>query len=175
MVFKGYKKPLTTDDMWDLIPDNQTNNVMDRFDKVWIPTVQESRDEAMRKTPNGQMVSTDVNIALTIMKVFGVQWLFVGLLKLVASILTFANPLVMDYLLAYVTPNSTEPEWRGYFYASLMFVSPLIESVFNGQFEYWNAIIIMRIKSCIITTIYKKVTIITSYERYYVMWSYMRL
>ena len=158
MVFTGYKKPLTPDDMWDLVPDNQTKNVMDQFDKIWLPTVQKSKEEAMRKTPTGDMVTTDVNIAVSIIKLYGLEVLFVSLLKLVASILTFANPLVLDYLIAYVTPNSTEPVWRGYFYAGLMFVSPLFESIFNGQFEYLNAIIMMKIRSCIITTIYKKVT-----------------
>ena len=163
MVFKGYKKPLTPDDMWDLVPDNQTKNVMNQFDKIWLPAVQKSKEEAIRKTPTGDMVTTDLNIGLSLTKMFGWEVLYVSLFKLVACILTFANPLVMDYLIAYVTPGSTEPVWRGYFYAGLMFVAPLFESVFNGQFEYLNGIILMKIRSCIITTIYKKVATHISY------------
>ena len=48
---------MTPDDMWDLVTDNQTKNVMDQFDKVWLPTVQKSKEEAMRKTPTGKVTS----------------------------------------------------------------------------------------------------------------------
>ena len=157
MVLKGYKKPLTPNDMWDLRPENQTENVVGHFDNIWIPTVQRKQEEAMQRTPPGEPITTDINLAILIVKEFWPQILFVSSIRFVASVLTFASPLVLDLLIGYMSPKSTEPHWRGYFYASLMFVSPLLESTLNGQYEYMNSIIIMKMRSCIINTIYKKV------------------
>ena len=156
MIFKGYKKPLTPNDMWDLIPENETKTVVNEFDKIWVPEMQRKRAEALKKMSTEDAI-TDLNIAFSIWKMFWPTFIFISSIRLVASVLTFANPLVLDLLIAYMTPDSNEPQWRGYFYASLMFVSPLFESLLNGQFEYLNSIMIMKIRACIITTIYKKV------------------
>ena len=78
--------------------------------------------------------------------------------QLIASALTFVNPMVLDMLINFMDPNSTDPEWRGYFYALLMFVSPMFESLFNSQYEYRINLISMKIRACVISVIYRKVT-----------------
>jgi ATP-binding cassette subfamily C (CFTR/MRP) protein 1 len=76
---------------------------------------------------------------------------------LMASSLVFVNPLILDKLISFMNPSNDEPQWRGYFYASLMFISPLFESILNSQYEYRINLICMRIRACIISVIYKKV------------------
>ena len=157
MIYKGYKKPLTTDDMWDLSPQNKTSSIIKKFNKVWLPTVEREKDLANKKSSKGQTVTTDINLLTALCKTFWSEWLFIAPIKFLASILKFVSPLVLDRLITFMTPNNTEPEWRGYLYASLMLVSPILESIFNGQYGYRNYLISMRIRNCIISVIYRKV------------------
>jgi len=157
MILKGYKNPLTNDDMWTLNRKNISNVILRKFNKVWIPTVEKEKENAKRKVSLGEPVVTDVSLLSSILKTFWPGMLFVGFIKLIASTLIFVNPLVLDRLISFMSPSNDEPQWRGYFYASLMFISPLFESILNSQYEYRISLICMRIRACIISVIYKKV------------------
>lgn len=39
MTWKGYKKPLTSDDMWDNLPTNVSSELVPVFDKYWHESV----------------------------------------------------------------------------------------------------------------------------------------
>lgn len=40
MTWKGYKKPLTTDDMWDNLPTNVSSELVPVFDRLWHESVE---------------------------------------------------------------------------------------------------------------------------------------
>jgi len=157
MIWKGYKRPLTTDDMWNLNHNNKSNVILRKFDKIWIPTVKKEKELATRRASEGETVMTNVSLLSPVLKTFWPGIIFISFLKLIASILIFVNPLVLDRLISFMSPTNNEPTWRGYFYASLMFISPLFESLLNSQYEYRINLISMRIRACIISVIYKKV------------------
>ncbi len=157
MIIKGYKRPLTTDDMWSLNHDNKSSVVLKKFNRVWVPSVEKEKENAMKKAPKGDPVVTNFSVLFPIIKTFWPGMLSVAILKLIASSLTFVNPLVLDRLISFMSPTNHEPTWRGYFYASLMFISPMFESIFNSQYEYKVNLISMRMRACIISVIYKKV------------------
>ncbi|XP_054163879.1 multidrug resistance-associated protein 1-like [Oppia nitens] len=156
MIFKGYKKPLNTTDMWSLSHKNQTNYILRIFDKIWNPAFEKAKDNAIQRAAPGEAIITEISILNTIIKTFWPGMLLAALIRLVASSLTFVNPMVLDLLINFMAPNSTEPEWRGYLYATLMLISPMFESLLNSQYEYRINAISMRIRSCVISTIYKK-------------------
>jgi len=162
MILKGYKKPLTTDDMWTLNEENQTNSILNKFNKVWIPKVEKEKQIAIKKVPKGEPITTNVSILSSILITFWPAMLFVSILKFIASTLVFVNPLVLDRLISFMSPNSQEPTWRGYFYASLMLISPLFESLINSQYEYRVSLISLKMRACIISVIYKKVSYVKS-------------
>ena len=153
MIVKGYKKTLINDDMWDLIPENRSENVVKQFDAKWIPIVEEKQKIASK----GHQEESRVNLFWTLLKTFWSQLIILTTFKLLATLLTFGNPLLLDLLIAYMSPKSIEPEWRGYFYAILMFVTPLLQSILNGQYGYLNSLVGMKMKSATINVIYKKV------------------
>jgi len=157
MILKGHKKPLTTDDMWTLNEENRANTVLNKFNKVWTPKVEKEKQIAIKKASEGELVTTNVNVLGSILTTFWPSMLFVGILKFVASTLVFVNPIVLDRLISFMTPTSHEPTWRGYFYASLMLISPLFESLINSQYEYRVSLISLKMRACIISVIYKKV------------------
>ena len=117
MILKGYKKTLEEEDMWDLIPDNRSENVVKQFDANWIPIVEEKQIKTSKR-------ESRLNLFGPIVKTFWPQLIIITFIKLFATVLTFGNPLLLDLLISYMSPKSIEPEWRGYFYAILMFVTP---------------------------------------------------
>ncbi len=156
MILKGYKNPLTINDMWTLSRKNKSNIILRKFNKIWIQTVNKEKGNAKKKVL-GEPAVTDICLLSSILKTFWSGMLFVAFIKFIASTLVFVNPLVLDRLISFMSPSNDEPQWRGYFYASLMFIFPLFESVLNSQYEYRINLIGMRIRSCIISVIYEKV------------------
>ncbi len=143
--------------MWALDRNNITSSILRKFNKVWIPTVEKEKKNAIRKASEGEPVMTNISILSSLLKTFWSEFFFVALFKLIASSLVFVNPLVLDRLITFMNPSNDEPQWRGYFYASLMFISPLFESLLNSQYEYRINLISMRIRACLISVIYEKV------------------
>lgn len=111
-----------------------------------------------RKAKNASNSDMRVKILTPILRTFWFEMFVVSQVKLIASTLVFVNPLVLDRLISFMTPTNDEPQWRGFFYASLMFISPLFESILNNQYEYRVNLVCMKIRAALITVIYNKVT-----------------
>ncbi len=121
--------------MWTLNHKNRTNVILEKFNRVQISTIKRAKKTPISRSSQESVRNVD-NLLSSILKTFWAQMLFCGFLKLIASFLMFVNPLVLDILISFMSPTNDEPTWRGYFYASLMFISPMFESLINNQFEY---------------------------------------
>ncbi len=176
MVLKGYKRPLKVGDMFGLSEDNSTVTVVKRFErkmkdetlsnktpKKVVPqakqyqTFNQSSEENLKPKP----AKIEISLGRLILKAFWKRLLGVGILKLTGSCLMFANPIVLDYLMTFMSDVSfqQQPQWRGFFYAVLMFTFPLLESVVSSQHDYWMNVIVLRVKQCLVSTIYKKASL----------------
>ncbi|CAG2106287.1 unnamed protein product [Medioppia subpectinata] len=150
MIMNGYWKPLTTEDMWSLSTQNQTKHCVQQFNKYCTP-VTDPKDQ-----------NRSLNIFPAILRTFWPTLLYNACLKLAASLLAFTQPLILGRLIAFMTPVSATgavtaaPEWLGYTYALLMFVSPTVASILDGHYEYGKSVVIMRIKSCVLAKLYEK-------------------
>ena len=152
MIIKGYKKTLVEEEIYDLEKENTTGHLLENFDKKWIPSVQKVKQKSL--TNKGKTKPT-INVVGPILKTFGKELAFLCCVSFLVSFMPFISSIVLDWLISFI--NNDEPTWRGYFYASLMFISPLIESVINNYFLIAINVISMRMKSCLISIIYKKV------------------
>lgn len=54
------------------------------------------------------------------------------------------------------------PMWKGFFYASLMFLLSCLQSVFNHQYTYTCFTVGMRVKTAVMGLVYRKVGNLTS-------------
>ena len=63
------------------------------------------------------------------------------------------------WLIAF-TEDATEPDWKGYLYASILFVTAVIQSLFLHQYFHRCFTLGMRMRSAIVAAVYKKVHII---------------
>ena len=57
------------------------------------------------------------------------------------------------------TVDRTAPEWQGYFYAVLLFVTAIIQSLCLHQYFYRCTVVGMRVRSAVIHTVYSKVCV----------------
>ncbi|CAL1297889.1 unnamed protein product [Larinioides sclopetarius] len=185
MAVLGYKKPLAGEDMWELNDENKSETLQAEFNKYWLPLVQKanshhsevraSLSRRYSEMPNDDCTKVTISptdyekdiaklsILKPIIKTFGWELFISGLLKLGASVITFVNPLILDELIAFV--GSNDPYWKGFVYACGMFLAALIESFLSGQYEYRIYVIAMRIRSCIISVVYKKALVLSNSAR----------
>ena len=142
--------------MWGLDRKNTSEHIDEKFDKIWISTIEKAKIARKKNEGKNEENLPNVGILIPTIRTFWPQMLFAATLKFVSTLMSFVNPLVLDLLISFIT-NPNEPTWKGYLYASLMFFSPMIESILNNQFDYIILSIGMRVRTCIISAIYKKV------------------
>nr|CAD7203960.1 unnamed protein product [Timema douglasi] len=164
-VWKGYRSPIKNQDLWGLTPEETSREIVPSFNKYWEKTL----DKASRKhTPearfsrnSGRMdfVKTTKktrkpSVLLALVKAFGPTFLFGSILLFCVNVLTFVSPQILKYLIAFV--SSDDPMWKGYMYASMMFIAAAVQTMFNSQYSYKMMVVGIRIRVALISVIYKK-------------------
>ena len=104
---------------------------------------------------NNESDPQSMSLFVALNKAFGVEYYCLGILKLLADCLGFAGPILLNLLVSYME-KKTEPEQNGYWYAAGLFLSTLLGSFCSTQFDYNCSIVGNKIRTAIITTIYRK-------------------
>ena len=78
MIFKGYKKTLVQEEIYDLAKENTTDHLLEIFDKKWIPSVQKVKQKSL--TNKGKAKPT-ISVVGPILKTFGKELVFLGCVK----------------------------------------------------------------------------------------------
>uniref|UniRef100_A0A8C7RE40 ABC-type glutathione-S-conjugate transporter n=1 Tax=Oncorhynchus mykiss TaxID=8022 RepID=A0A8C7RE40_ONCMY len=76
----------------------------------------------------------------------------------------FAIPQVLSLLLGFMNEEDA-PLWKGYFYATLMFLLSCLQSLFNHQYMYTCFTVGMRVKTAVMGLVYRKSLVINSASR----------
>lgn len=110
------------------------------------------------------------SIMPALIKAFGSAFLFGVILQCFHDLLMFAPPQILRLLIQFVDSTNTteigddgtlfvterEPLWRGIFYALLLFVVAIIQTILSGQYNLRLSIVALRIRTAIIGVVYKK-------------------
>lgn len=106
MVWRGYRKPIETDMLWDMNPSDLTKELSPEFDKYWDESVvkgrakqeKEARKPNKKKKKDATSVnpkSTNGSILPAMVEAFGGPFWFSGFLKIFIDALSFASPLIL--------------------------------------------------------------------------------
>ncbi|XP_065155853.1 multidrug resistance-associated protein 1 isoform X1 [Atheta coriaria] len=173
LAWKGFRKPLVHDDLWQMKPEDGGHEVVALFNKHWQRTLRKHesthpRSRVSYKTDSVRMdfvnsKKTQASVLPAIIKSFGPTFLFGALLKLTQDILTFASPQILRLLIDFV--ENKEEDWKGYFYAVLLFVVAVIQTIVLAQYFNRMFLVGMRIRTSLVSAIYRKALIMSNAAR----------
>jgi ATP-binding cassette, subfamily C (CFTR/MRP), member 1 len=93
-------------------------------------------------------------------KAFGGPFWLAGLIQIVLNVLTFASPLILHELISYTTRNpitgALGPLWQGLVLSFGLFLVTFLSAIFNGQYFLNTFVVGFRIRSALISAIYRK-------------------
>lgn len=166
LTWKGYKRPLVGSDLWDINPSDTTEAMSPKFDRFWRMNVAKNEKASARKpqptttkandkTPKSTQRLTKGNIMPVLFQTFGPQFYLAGFLKLIIDLLSFAPPQILRLMIAF-TVDQAVPMWHGIVFSlTLLFIS-LLSALLNQQHAYFSALVGYRIRTVLISAIYRK-------------------
>uniref|UniRef100_A0A671V6B7 ABC-type glutathione-S-conjugate transporter n=1 Tax=Sparus aurata TaxID=8175 RepID=A0A671V6B7_SPAAU len=181
LVVKGYRTPLAAEDLWTLREEDQSNKIMSELQQDWtaecakiqkqekalasgVALGSRLQDQAqlLRKLQKEQ--SSGFFLLRTLARKFGPYFLTGTLCIIFHDAFMFAIPQVLSLLLDFMRDEDA-PLWKGYFYATLMFLLSCLQSLFNHQYMYTCFTVGMRVKTAVMGLVYRKSLVINSAAR----------
>lgn len=120
------------------------------------------------ETANLETPQKKISIFPGLLKTFGVPFFVGSFLKIVYDVLTVFNPQVMklmiNYVETYARANQSDPtsqfqpeeSWKGYFYAVLLLIATVFQSLLLSQYFERMFVVGMNLRTALISTIYRK-------------------
>ncbi|XP_030479473.1 ABC transporter C family member 12 [Cannabis sativa] len=135
---KGYKKPLTEKDVWHLDTWDQTETLINKFQKCWAEESQRSNPWLLRALNNS----------------IGARFWFAGVFRIAWDLFQFVGPIVLSKLLQ--SMQRGDPSWIGYIYAFLIFAGASLGVVNQSRYFHNVQRVGLRLKSTLMAGIVRK-------------------
>ena len=135
IVWKGFKKPLELEDVWNVALTDKAEFVLERFRQV-------------KKTHM---------LAVRLLLFFKKQILLQGLWCAISSIAMFMPTLLLKGILEYLEDPASTPPNAAWLYVILLFVTGIIQALGDGQSLWIGRKICIQIRAVIVGEIYSKV------------------
>ncbi|KAI5097098.1 multidrug resistance-associated protein 1-like isoform X2, partial [Silurus meridionalis] len=180
LVVRGYRSPLTTEDLWSLREEDTSEKIIGDLEREWNTqraelqqerSINVSRTLSSKITEQTQLLqklsqeqSTGFLLLRLLAKSFGPCFLSGTLCLLIHDAFMFSIPQLLSLLLDVVKDEST-PLWKGYFFAFSMFLLSCLQSLCNHQYMYSCFAVGMRVKTAITGLVYRKSLVISSAAR----------
>ncbi|XP_053695520.1 multidrug resistance-associated protein 1 isoform X2 [Sabethes cyaneus] len=178
LAWTGFKRPLVNEDLWNMKPEDASKEVSPLFMKYWNQTLDrtyktyETNDVTSTASFKKQTSRVDFRTTKTkkiasilpaLTKAFGGTFAFGSFLKLGQDLLTFASPQILRLIINFV--GGDEPLWKGIFYAILLFIVAAAQTLFLAQYFNRMFFVGLRIRTALISAIYRKALIISNSAR----------
>ncbi|XP_074036470.1 multidrug resistance-associated protein 1-like [Leptinotarsa decemlineata] len=167
LAWKGFRKPLEMDDLWEMNPGDSSRELVPDFEKYWQKSLRKAESIVPTQVPPAKYESAPssvdfvtntekkrASILPALFKCFGTMYMFGTFLKLIQDLLTFVSPQILGFLISYVKDG--QETWKGYFYAGLLFLTATLQTLLTGQYFNKMYVIGMRIRTVLVSTIYRK-------------------
>ena len=144
----GYKRALEMEDLWPLIKKDQSVQISSNFEIKW-------NDEKMKENPS---------LAKALIREYGLSFALAGILKLFNDALVFSGPLLLNAIIRYISTPSW-PTYYGFLITLGFFLCGVSQTIFVQYYFFIVIRVGMRIRSALVTTIYRKAFLISSKSR----------
>ncbi|XP_068606933.1 multidrug resistance-associated protein 1-like [Brachionichthys hirsutus] len=181
LVVKGYRSPLVAEDLWTLREEDTSHKIISELQQDWTAECAhiQKQEKALasgvalgsRLPDQAQLLrklrkeqSSGFFLLRTLARKFGPYFLTGTLCIICHDAFMFAIPQVLSLLLGFMRDEDA-PLWKGYFYATLMFLLSCLQSLFNHQYMYACFTVGMRVKTAVMGLVYRKSLVINSAAR----------
>uniref|UniRef100_A0AAG5CWJ4 ABC-type glutathione-S-conjugate transporter n=2 Tax=Anopheles atroparvus TaxID=41427 RepID=A0AAG5CWJ4_ANOAO len=166
--WKGFRKPLTMEEMYDLNPEDTSRELVPPFDKYWNMSVVSGRQKqiaADKKAGKKNMEykphsETNGSSLYAMVRAYGAPFWFAGMIQLAISGLQFASPYLMQEMMAVIALDG--PVWKGMLLTFALFAGSLLMALLNGQYYLNTFLCGFRIRTGLVSAIYRKALRISS-------------
>uniref|UniRef100_A0A665TXJ3 ABC-type glutathione-S-conjugate transporter n=1 Tax=Echeneis naucrates TaxID=173247 RepID=A0A665TXJ3_ECHNA len=171
LVVKGYRAPLAEEDLWTLREEDTSHKIISELQQDWTKALASGVALGSRLPDQAQLLrklqkeqSSGFILIRTLARKFGPYFLTGTLCIIFHDAFMFAIPQVLSLLLGFMRDEDA-PLWKGYFYATLMFLLSCLQSLFNHQYMYTCFTVGMRVKTAVMGLVYRKSLVINSASR----------
>ncbi|XP_054264333.1 ATP-binding cassette sub-family C member 3-like [Macrosteles quadrilineatus] len=169
LVWKGYRRPLTIEDLWDLRHQDKSSQITPQFQKCWDKQSQNKTHPAENGVSKtyGTMARTrikkQVNVLRPIFRTFWRLFAAGGTCRVVGDLFSFASPQILSLMMKFVA--SDEYLWRGVVYAIGLFLASEMQTFFYHHNLMTMSVLGLNIRTAVISAIYRKSLRISSAAR----------
>ena len=155
LIVRGWKKPLTQADLWNLSPEDSYQGIVPFWESKLYRVPNDSKD--------AETLATRVSILLPMVKCFWPYYVVAGLFQLGYIGFQLVNPQVISIFIQFV--EERQEFWKGYLYMILLGLTSVMVALMDTR--YWNSmeLLSMRVYTAITATIYKKSLTLSSSGR----------
>ncbi|KAM7148295.1 multidrug resistance-associated protein 1 isoform 1-T1 [Molossus nigricans] len=189
LMVRGYRQPLESTDLWSLNKEDTSEQVVPVLVKNWkkecaksrrqpAKVVYSSKDPAKPKGSSKVDVNEEAEALIVrspqkerepslfkvLYKTFGPYFLMSFLFKALHDLMMFTGPEILKLLINFVNDKKA-PDWQGYFYTALLFISACLQTLVLHQYFHICFVSGMRIKTAVIGAVYRKALVITNSAR----------
>ncbi|XP_074821495.1 ATP-binding cassette sub-family C member 6 isoform X2 [Natator depressus] len=95
---------------------------------------------------------------------FGTYFLLGTLSLVICDVFLFSVPKILSLFLEFITDREA-PDWKGYFYATLLFLLACLQTLFEQRYMYMCLVLGMRLKTAVTGLVYRKVLVMSNAAR----------
>uniref|UniRef100_A0A8D2JDE4 ATP-binding cassette sub-family C member 6 n=1 Tax=Varanus komodoensis TaxID=61221 RepID=A0A8D2JDE4_VARKO len=176
LVWKGYWKPLQTEDLWSLAKENSSNEIITKIEEAWRKNRERTAQWVylhMRATVWKSAKADETTVLLQPEKgstkpllkafwsVFGTYFLLGTLSLVTCDVFLFLIPKTLSLFLDFIT-DPAAPPWQGYLCATVMFCLACLQTLFEQQYMYTCVVLGMRLRTAIMGLVYRKVLVLSA-------------
>lgn len=136
---KGYKSPLSIDDIPSLSPEHRAENMSERFEKKWPKPQERSKHPVLN----------------TLLKCFWREVIFIAFLAVVRLCVMYVGPVLIQRFIDFTAGKKSSP-YEGYYLVLILLVAKMVEVLTSHQFSFNSQKLGMLIRSTLIPCLYRK-------------------
>ena len=167
LIFKGFRNPITSKELWDLLPDLKTAEVTKPFDKDYY--IEQNIQTKTTFTPKKKEESETPNVIFTpkksvlpsLIKTFGPTFFMGSALKLCADLLSLYTPTIMKMMIAFAEDVDSDGDWKGYFYGFFLLATVSLQSIILNQYFEKMFVLGLKMRTALISAVYRKALNVT--------------
>ncbi|XP_054570748.1 multidrug resistance-associated protein 1 [Eptesicus fuscus] len=189
LMVRGYRQPLESTDLWSLNREDMSSQVVPILVKNWkkecaksrkqpVKVVYSSKDPAKPKAGSKVDVNEEAEALIVrapqkvrepslfkvLYKTFGPYFLMSFVFKALHDLMMFTGPEILKLLINFVNDKKA-PNWQGYFYTAVLFLSACLQTLMLHQYFHICFVSGMRVKTAVIGAVYRKALVITNSAR----------